>query len=762
MSKSPPSSSKRSGGRHANCRPLRPPLVIVQVFLERLSSPWESHFDTTNAVQIRFFPFSSSSDTAAAAADGHLSVGNGRLFIMRQDQIGWLQLDIGRADGEGANGGWRGRLKLVEEGTQTTEAATAPMCRRIACELRSIEHGREDGAALPLMLSSSSLTAHLLVSVDEVRKRREERGGHVAEQKKEEGGDQRKRAEDGWAQTEGEEAAADGTSRRQEIGVQTVKEAQATEATATAEEKQRGQRWRRATAARVMMLMMAALNGSAQAAAAAKGNNDGRRRTMAMMIGGRRGREVIGATTTTTIGRPTKERETMTRVSIPPNANSPIRPHPNQSVLISQYRAQIAYLSAVHRTLVPQTAGNERKRRKKTLGGRRERKTEDDDGIRAEGWRGKEEQQPEERMGRTRTDVEEGWMKSVKWWEGGRERMNGRDDDEEGSSILQSVAISESDGSVAADERTMRGTAPEGMNGRMMATDYERDIRRTAPEGMNARMMATERDIRRTAPEGMNGRMMATERHIRRTAPEGMNARIMAGLGAIRRTAPEEMNGRIIPDEVTKRVTPEGMNGRIVPDKGTKGGTTPKRVTPEGMNGRIIANERDITRTAPEGMNGRAKSRSASKGTSASSSASSDSSSAPTRKKSIASSSSSSSSSKRSSSSSVSCSSTPTASSPSTKGSSDYQQQQKLAESPTNSSTLKGSSAKTESSIATDISKSRPKGSPSTIHQQRIGAAHILHKPCATTFFQQIFCHRLQRRRPIATNSSATCTLKDQ
>uniref|UniRef100_A0A183BLY9 Reverse transcriptase domain-containing protein n=1 Tax=Globodera pallida TaxID=36090 RepID=A0A183BLY9_GLOPA len=396
MSKSPPSSSKRSGG-HSHGRPLRPPLVIVQVFLERLSSPWESHFDTANAVQIRFFPFSSSPETApaAAAADGHLSVGNGRLFIMRQDQIGWLQLDIGRTDG----GGGKRRLEGQAE----------------AGGGRKTDDGSCNCTNVPTDCLRSSTSADVVVVVVD--------GPFVGECGR---------------GTEVEEAEADATSRRQEIGVQTVKEEQATE------EKQRGQRWRRATAARVMMLMMAALNGSAQAAA--KRNNNGRR-TMAMMIGERRAREVIGATT---IGRETKERETMTRVSIPPNANSSIRPHPNQSALISQYRAQIAYLSAVHRTLVPQRAGNKRKRRK-TVGGRRERKTEDDDGIRGEGWR-EEEQQPEERMGRTQADVEEGWMKSVKWWEGGRERTtNGRDDDE-GSSILQSVAISESEGSVAADD----------------------------------------------------------------------------------------------------------------------------------------------------------------------------------------------------------------------------------------------------------------------------------------------------------------------
>ncbi|KAL3125279.1 hypothetical protein niasHT_000690 [Heterodera trifolii] len=786
MSLSPPSSwssisaAAGSGVAGTASTALSPPLLIVQLFLDRLSSPWESHFNCTTPVQIRFVPLSSTpSANLSALADGHVRVGQGRLFIVRRDQIGWLQLDIAASKEEEMGGGWRGRIKLIveeekkqgEEGPATSSQAIASgaMCRKMECELRSIGH---DGTAAAGLIT---LTAHLLISVDELGWRRRRTNG-----KKREGGDQirqRKQGigvEDAWAQTEENPR---NSWQHEEIGVQTgvvdhgaaekQREGQTVLGDEAAEKQSGGQRLRRAASARMMMLiMMALMRRRGGRDEEEMSGRDGRERMIGRnplieglikkrggMLGPdlliermmrRNGRDAMtGSGRDGVIGRDgrviggsgreekkTREMQTMTHVSIDPRANAKIGLHPNQIALLGNYRARIGYLSAVHRSMVPKEGKRERVAgRGRKSDGKREnvvaRERQRDRGFlidKNELIAKREEQNYQKEEG----IIMEKSMKNngVKWTED--QRGGG-----ENSSGLQSIASSES-GETSINEMEKNERIAEGMRGREIA-EWMTGRGRQILQGMNGREIT----------QGINGRGMKIAEMMNGRGREiikrvnGRGREILQKMSGRGKEIIEEMTerGRERLEETNQRVkVPEGMIGR---------GTNPEEVNgrekekPEETRGRIIRAISDRMNETIDGREegpmpdrkneGNSDERPNSSSTGNASPSSAPSSSSGAKKSSTTASSSSSSSSlssaKRSSSSAptsatvTSSSTVATSSKTSTKSSSDHRQQKnkssKASSASSSSSTLKGSSAKTDSSIATEMSKNGRKSASS-------------------------------------------------
>ena len=317
-----------------------PPIFCVQIFLERISSPWEANFDGLPSLDVHFSQQQQQQQQQqqSFSPSQSLRLGSGRLFFIRAEANdrhrlgGWLELRGRGKNDQTTAPEWTGRLEL-----QPLEEKGRPV--QIVCQLQKQQ--QQTPASVEL-----TLEAHLLLSVARVERKVETTAA-------EENGKRTANVEEKEVQTV--EAVASKTDR----GTQTTMTAKATEMPAPKNGQQSsktvdGEQSRRALLRVLLWLLMRA-----------KKNKTG------------------------AIRPPLCSRSTLTKVSLPPSDGTQlIRALCSRSRFeTGQLRARIGYLSAVHRTLVPEPEAENKEvnKKKRALSAERATTKSAADRVRREG-----------------------------------------------------------------------------------------------------------------------------------------------------------------------------------------------------------------------------------------------------------------------------------------------------------------------------------------------------------------------------------------
>nr|CAD2181328.1 unnamed protein product [Meloidogyne enterolobii] len=137
-----------------------PPIFCIQLLFERISSPWESNFEGIKTTFVRFLPSSPSSSNSSTLLypQRQIRVGSGHLFFIRgtttqNDGPIWLELEAkSGADNQKI---WKGRISLSNENEKILP---------IICPLQ--QQQQQNGL---------NLEAHFLLNISEIQKKRDDR-----------------------------------------------------------------------------------------------------------------------------------------------------------------------------------------------------------------------------------------------------------------------------------------------------------------------------------------------------------------------------------------------------------------------------------------------------------------------------------------------------------------------------------------------------------------------------------------------------------
>ncbi|CAK5095013.1 unnamed protein product [Meloidogyne enterolobii] len=137
-----------------------PPIFCIQLLFERISSPWESNFEGVKTTFVRFLPSSSPSSSSNSSIplypQRQIRVGSGHLFFIRgttTQNDGPIWLDLEAKSGGDNQKIWKGRISLIKENEKILP---------IICSLQQQQQQQNGGL---------TLEAHFLLNISEIQKK---------------------------------------------------------------------------------------------------------------------------------------------------------------------------------------------------------------------------------------------------------------------------------------------------------------------------------------------------------------------------------------------------------------------------------------------------------------------------------------------------------------------------------------------------------------------------------------------------------------
>nr|CAD2170045.1 unnamed protein product [Meloidogyne enterolobii] len=137
-----------------------PPIFCIQLLFERISSPWESNFEGIKTTFVRFLPSSSPSTSSSSIPlypQRQIRVGSGHLFFIRgttTQNDGPIWLDLEAKSGGDNQKIWKGRISLIKENEKILP---------IVCPLQQQQQ------------NGLNLEAHFLLNISEIQKKNDNR-----------------------------------------------------------------------------------------------------------------------------------------------------------------------------------------------------------------------------------------------------------------------------------------------------------------------------------------------------------------------------------------------------------------------------------------------------------------------------------------------------------------------------------------------------------------------------------------------------------
>ncbi|CAK5091583.1 unnamed protein product [Meloidogyne enterolobii] len=141
-----------------------PPIFCIQLLFERISSPWESNFEGIKTTFVRFLPSSSPSTSSSSSNSStplypqrQIRVGSGHLFFIRgttTQNDGPIWLDLEAKSGGDNQKIWKGRISLIKENEKILP---------IVCPLQQQQQ------------NGLNLEAHFLLNISEIQKKSDNR-----------------------------------------------------------------------------------------------------------------------------------------------------------------------------------------------------------------------------------------------------------------------------------------------------------------------------------------------------------------------------------------------------------------------------------------------------------------------------------------------------------------------------------------------------------------------------------------------------------